>query len=219
MSYQLLLALFEGAVHNRSNPYANLERSLRLPGETDNAFAARARRIAEIARTLVDACLANECMQHQIADDDLPTITEQSVRRSPVVRVEFEQAIAFGDIGSALAATKHKHWGYGPQILPLETGDWFYAKFVTYQYRESSVYNRRFEQRRRLKELLGRKWRPLVERAKRQTKTEFLNGLQASESAAIFRRLDIDAAQFWRASKGKAWLDLPPRIIQQEFDW
>lgn len=178
--------------------------SLRFPGESDAAFLARAERVGVIARTLVDACLANECMQHHIADDDLPTITEESVRRSPIVRVEFEQAIAIGDIGSTLAATKNKHWGDGPQILPLEPDDWFYAKFVTYQYRPNSLYNRRFEQRRRLKELLGRRWRPLVERAKQRTKTIFLRDLTRAEAQAIRRILDTEPGAFWSGQRKRA---------------
>lgn len=171
-----------------------------------------------IARTLVDACLVNKCMQHDIADDDLPTITEESVRCSPIVRVEYEQAIAFGDIGSTLSATKNKHWGEGPQILPLEPADWFFAKFVTYEYRPNSLYNQRFEQRRRLKELLGRRWRPLVERAKQFTKTIFLRNLTTAETKAIRQILDMDAGEFWRAAKGKI-MKLPPRLIQQEFEF
>lgn len=158
-------------------------------------------------------------MQQYIADDSLPCFTEESARRSPTVRVEYEQAIAIGDIGSTLAATKSKHWGDGPQILPLKPHDWFYAKFVTYQYRESSLYNRRFEQRRRLKELLGRRWRPLVERAKRFTKTIFLRDLTESEARAIHRILNMDPGEFWRAAKARKLVDLPPRLIQQEFDF
>jgi len=40
--------------------------------------------------------------------------------------------------------------------MPLEPDDEFFAYRVTYFYRENSLYNRRFEQRQRLKELLGR---------------------------------------------------------------
>lgn len=157
-------------------------------------------------------------MQQYIVDESLPCITEESARRSPVVRVEYEQAIAIGDIGSALSATQSKHWGNGPQILPLERDDWFYARFVTYQYRENSLYNRRFEQRRRLKELIGRRWRPLVEQAKRFTKTIFLRDLTDEQARAIQRILNMEPGEFWRAAKGKL-IELSPRLIQREFDF
>lgn len=70
-------------------------------------------------------------------------------------------------------------WAALAYILPVEPDDWFYAERITYQYRENSLYNRRYEQRRRLKELLGRRWRPLVEQAKyhRFTKAMFLDAL------------------------------------------
>ncbi|NQV28313.1 MAG: hypothetical protein HQ518_28505 [Rhodopirellula sp.] len=163
--------------------------------------------------------MANECMQHYLADDGLPFITEESIRRSPVVRVEFEQAIAISDIGSALSATRNKHWGQGPQILPLKPDDWFYAKFVSYQYRTNSLYNIRFEQRMRLKELLGRRWRPLVEQAKRLTKTIFLRDLTKAQASAIQRILEMEPGEFWRAARGRKLVHLPPRLIQQEFDF
>lgn len=192
---------------------------LRFPGESDDDFRDRAERVGVIARLLVEACLANECMQQYIADDTLPCMTEDSVRRSPTVRVEYEQAIAIGDIGSTLSATKNKHWGHGPQILPLESADWFYPDRVTYCYRENSLYNRRFEQRRRLKELLGRRWRPLVEDAKRFTKTIFLRDLTNAEARAIQRILEMEPGEFWRIATGKKLVELPPRLVQREFNF
>lgn len=186
---------------------------LRLPGESDDAFQMRAVRASRIARLLVDACFANECLQQYIADDSLPTITEESLRRSPTVRVEYEQAIAIGDIGSTLSATKNKHWGSGPQILPLQPTDCFYPDRVTYCYRTNSVYNRRFEQRQRLKELLGRRWRPLVEDAKRFTKTIFLEHLTARQAEAIRNCIGVDPGTFWRAVNGR-FLTLPGREVQ-----
>lgn len=141
------------------------------------------------------------------------------MRRSPIVRIEYEQAIAIGDIGSTLSATRSKHWGDGPQILPLQPDDWFHADRITYCYREESTYNRRFLQRQRLKELLGKRWRPLVERAKRDTKTLFLRDLTTEEARAIQRILEIDSGEFWRIAKGRKLVTLPPRLIQREFDF
>jgi len=193
---------------------------LRLPGESDAAFIGRAEHAARIARLLVDACLANRCMQEYIADPSLP-YSEQSVRASPTVRVEYEQAIALGDIGSCLSATKSKHWGAGPWIMPLLPDDVFFPDRVTYVYRENSLYNRRFEQRRRLKELLGKDHRCLVSDAMwtHGTKRLFLEGLSRDHAAAIRRIIGLEPGEFWRACRGKIFLPLPRRPVQLELDF
>ena len=189
-------------------------RSLRLVDESDADFRQRAERAANIARILIDANFANACVRSYIDDPALPMYTEASVRQSPTVRVEFEQALGIGGIGETLAATQSKSWGDGPWIMPLQPDDWFDPHRITYLYRENSLYNRRFEQRRRLKELLGRRWRPLVETAKRQTKSIFLEYLTTEEAAAIRRILKLAPGQFWRACKGTS-VDLPPRLVQR----
>lgn len=194
-------------------------RSLRFVGESDAEFQARAIQAGHIAKLLVEACLANGCVQAYVADPAFPTWTAESVRVSPTVRVEYEQAIAIGDLGSCLSATQTKHWGDGPWVTPLEPDDEFDPDRVTYVYRSSSVYNRRFEQRQRLKELLGRRWRPLVAAAKRRTKTVFLEHLTQEQADAIRRILSIGPEQFWRASQAREFLDLPPRLVQREFDF
>src|SRR5438105_2315540 len=89
------------------------------------------------------------CMQQYIEDPTLPEYSVESVLRCPTVRVEYEQAFAIGGIGECLAATSKKTWGAGPQILPLALDDWFYPERITYVFKENSLYNRRFEQRRR----------------------------------------------------------------------
>jgi len=174
--------------------------SLRLPGESDDAFRARAARAAKVARVLVEACLQNRCMRQYIEDPSLP-YSESNVRKNPTVRIEYEQAIAIGGIGETLAATRSKSWGDGPWLMPLEPDHVFDPFRITYIYRENSVYNRRFEQRRRLKQLLGRSFRPLVETAKRRTKSLFLEHVTADEAAAIQRILGIDPGRFWRAAR------------------
>jgi hypothetical protein len=100
--------------------------------------------------------------------------------------------------------------------MPLEPDDYFFPDRVTYVYRVNSLYNRRFEQRQRLKELLGREYRPLVETAKRHTKVVFLQFLSKAQADAIRRILNIEPDEFWRACKGRLTLDLPPRLIQLE---
>lgn len=189
--------------------------SLRLDGESDEDFRARAERTGRIARVLVEACLRNRQIQRLIAEGKL---AEKSIRTQPTVRVEYEQAVAIGGIGETLEATKHKHWGAGPWILPLEPDDEFYEQRITYIYRPSSLYNRRYEQRMRLKELLG-KHRKLVGEAKWHTKTIFLRDLTERQARAIRRLLSVEPGDFWRACKGKIFLRLPPRIVQREFDF
>ncbi len=169
---------------------------------------------------LVEGCLANRCMQQFIADPALP-YTEASVSSDPTVRIEYEQAIAIGGIGETLDATKNKHWGAGPWVMPLERDDDFFPDRITYLYRENSLYNRRFEQRRRLKELLGKRHRPLVEHAQNRyiTKAIFLRDLTDTQGHAIRRILSIEPGDFWRACKGKLFLSLPPRLLQLEIDF
>lgn len=60
--------------------------TLRLPGESNEQFAARAKRAARIAKILVNACFANRCMLEYIANPELPC-TEADLRISPTVRV------------------------------------------------------------------------------------------------------------------------------------
>lgn len=192
---------------------------MRFDGETDSAFRQRAERTLRIAKVLVEACLANECTRAYIADPSLPMYTIESVRRDPIVRVEYEQAIAVGEMGTCLAATKSKRWGEGPSVMPLEPADWYFPDRVTYQYRECSLYNRRYEQRMRMKELLGKRWRKLVGEAKWHTKKIFLGHLTASEAAAIRRILSIDAGTFWQAAKGTRFLELPKRAEQLELNF
>ncbi len=201
--------------HTGTACYDACVRTLRFVGESDDEFRTRAERAGRIAKLLVEACLANRCTQDYIADPALPHYTEAAVRVSPIVRVEYEQAIALGDLGSCLSATTSKHWGAGPWVMPLEADDTFFADRITYVYRTNSLYNRRFEQRRRLKELLGRQNRPLVETAKRHTKTIFMKFLTDCQADAIRRILHIEPDEFWRACRGK-FLNLPPRLVQLE---
>ncbi len=189
--------------------------SLRLSGETDDEFRQRAERAARVAHVLIAGCLANRRVQELLADGSL---TERECRSNPTVRVEFEQAIAIGGIGETLAATRSKHWGAGPWITPLEPEDDFYTDRITYLFRENSLYNRRFEQRKRLKELLGKRFRSLVGEAQNRytTKQIFLRNLTDTQAKAIRDVLGVEPGEFWRACKGKTFLDLPTRLIQME---
>lgn len=101
-------------------------------------------------------------------------------------------------------------------MLPLEPEDEFYPERITYQFRENSLHNRRFEQRRRLKGLLGRSYRRLVEHATSRhiSKTTFLRDLQEDETHRIRRVLAVEPGEFWRACRGKLFLDLQSRQVQ-----
>ena len=61
--------------------------------------------------------------------------------------------------------------------------------------------------------------RPQVEAAKRRTKTRFIEGLTKGEAEAIRRVLSLSPERFWRAATGREFLQLPPRLVQQEFDF
>ncbi len=97
-------------------------RDLRLPNESDEDFIARAERAAQVARRLVDGALTNHDIRDFIADPEL-FHTEESERRNPTVRIDYDEAFAVCGIGEGLQATKSKHWGSGPRILPLRPDD------------------------------------------------------------------------------------------------
>lgn len=197
-----------------------MNRSLRLPNESDDAFRRRAERTAKYAKILVDAALANYCIQKLIESAQLP-FTEESERRDPTCRIEYEEAFAIGGIGECLHATRNKNWGDGPYIHPLRPDDPVDPMYILYVFRESSLYNRRFQQRQRMKELLGRRYRSLVQKAKyhRHTKKMFLESLTDEQAWAIRRILDVDPGTFWQACRGKRFLDLPKRPVQLLLDF
>ena len=188
--------------------------TLRFDGESDEQFRVRAERTVTIARVLVQACLANQCVQRMLSSAEPLRLDEAGIRRNPIVRVEYEQAYAIGGIGECLHATQKKHWGDGPWIMPLQPDDEFLPMFITYVFRENSVYNRRFHQRMRLKELLGRNHAPLVQFAKERTRALFLRDLRNDQRLAILNRVKVTPEIFWRACQGRTFLDLPKRPTQ-----
>ncbi|MDB5387337.1 MAG: hypothetical protein JWM11_2983 [Planctomycetaceae bacterium] len=102
--------------------------------------------------------------------------------------------------------------------MPLEPDDDFFPERITYVYRENSLYNQRFEQRQRLKQVLGMN-RKLVGEAKYFTKTLFLQRLTRDQANAIWKCLNVEPGDFWRAANGKVILQLPKRSVQREFDF
>jgi len=130
-----------------------------------------------------------------IADPDDPH-SEEAFRKNPVVRIDYEQAICIATIGEGLYATRSKSWGAGPSILPLEPDDPVQGTRIIYMFKESSLYNRRFMQRRKIKDLLGKKYRKLVGEAKSR-KAIYLENLLPEHALAIRRILGIDPSLFF----------------------
>lgn len=100
----------------------------------------------------------------------------------------------------------------------MEPDDEFLKGFITYFYKPESLYNRRFNQRIRMKELLGKN-RKVVGDAKYWTKEMFLQHLTKDQAIAIRRCIGVEPGVFWKAAKGKVFLDLPKREVQREFDF
>lgn len=174
-------------------------------------------RLARVASVLIDAALANYDIQSYLADPRPPRLwTIDGVRKNPTCRVEWEHAIVIGGIGESLAAARHKNWGSFIGVLPLEPDDPVGWSRILYLYKTSSPYNRRVEQRKALKRILGRKHRKLVTQAMSSTKREFLTcWLTEAKAHVIKRRLNLDPGRFWRAAKGLDFLDLPKPPIQR----
>lgn len=176
---------------------------------------AEAVRMARIAHVLINAALANRCVQEYLDDPTPPRLwTVDSVRRNPTCRVEYEHAIVIGGVGESLSAARHKNWGEFNGVLPLSPDDPVGWCRILYLYKASSPFNRRVEQRHALKRILGRKYRPLVTQAARSTKKDFLAHLTEAGAYKIKRRLQLDPGQFWRAAKGKVFLELPSPLFQ-----
>jgi hypothetical protein len=120
-------------------------------------------RMARIARVLVQACLENVCVQEYVADPQLNDIWKvESLSRCPIVRVEWEYAAVIGCAGESLAAARNKNWGAFKGVMPLNVNDPVHPSRILYVYSPDCPYNRRIEQRKALKRILGRDHRKLV---------------------------------------------------------
>jgi hypothetical protein len=88
-------------------------------------------------------------------------------------------------------------------IEPLRPDDPVHPTRILFVDKATSPYNRRVEQRRALKRLLGRQYRSLVTKASRSTKKDFLKyDLTESGAEAIRRRLKMDPGRFCRVAEG-----------------
>ncbi len=156
----------------------------------------------------VAACLANERVKFYL-DDHSPGWSRSSLEVSPVVRVEFEHAFVLGRLGESLSAARHKAWGAFLGVRPLEAGDPVHPCRVAYAFKADAPYQKRFEQRRRLRRMLGKEYAGLVPRAMGSGKAEFLAGLSEDEAARVRARTGLKPGRFWRAAKGRELIDWP----------
>ena len=86
---------------------------------------------------LVEAALANEAVRGLLAE--FPGIyTEAGLRRSPIVRAEFEHATVIGHPGEAVAIGLRKNWGGFRGFRPLRPDDPVDARFVLFVFKDGS---------------------------------------------------------------------------------
>lgn len=189
-------------------------RTLRFPNESEASFRDRIELVAKAAKRLIDACLDNACVRALIAEPSLPLYSTRSFRESPVVKIDYAEAYAIATIEGGLNVTRRKRWGDGPWIVPLDRDEYVDPYFITYCYKPNSKRRQRYEQRQRLKELLGRDHRRLVKLAQRNTKGRFLDRLDGASAAAISARTHLDPGTFWRAAKGTTFPPLPMKPKQ-----
>ena len=82
---------------------------------------------------LVEAALANEAVRGLLAE--FPGIySEAGLRRSPIVRAEFEHATVIGHPGESMAIGLRKNWGGFRGFRPLRPDDPVDARFVLFVY-------------------------------------------------------------------------------------
>lgn len=163
---------------------------------------------------LAVAALASKAVRGLIAE--YPDIyTEAGIRRSPIVRAEFEHATVIGHPGEALAIGLRKNWGGFRGFRPLRPDDPVDPRHVLYIFRDTSPYNRRVLQRKALKRRLPGPFRRWVNEAYRSPRRDFLARLPADAAAAIRRALGLDPVGFWRAARGTIELDLPVPAVQR----
>jgi hypothetical protein len=150
----------------------------------------RLRELEPVARALVAGALGNHWVREYF--EAYPAVwTEAGQRRSPTVRVEFEHAIVIGHTGEGLAAGKNKAWGPVLGVFPLEVNDPVDPYRLLYLFRDSSPYQKRFEQRRYMRERLGPGFSRLVTRAFRSTLFRFLPTLTAADVVTVSERLGV----------------------------
>lgn len=178
-------------------------------------FPNRFTRLASIVRVLIDAAVANQDVRRYMTDSRFSKLwTIEGIHRNPTCRVEWEHVIVIGGIGESFAAARHKNWGEFIGVLPLMPNDPVHWCQLLYLHKATSPHRRRFEQRRALRRILGRKHRSLVTLAVRSTKRDFLAILPELGARVIRCRLHLEPGQFWRAARGHDFIDMPVASVQ-----
>ena len=177
---------------------------------TDSTPHGRDSPVSTNRQMLAEAALANLDIRDYLSDAKLGQVwTEESIRRCPTCRNEWEYVTVIATTGEAQSAAKHKSWGRFLGVLPLARDDPVHPYRILYCYKSASPYNRRVEQRRELKRRLGRVHRSLVTKASRSTKKDFLRTLTRDQAHVIRHWLKLDPGRFWRVAKGKEFIDFP----------
>jgi hypothetical protein len=163
---------------------------------------------------LAAAALANDAVRDLIARHP-DVYSEAGIRRSPILRAEFEHATVIGHTGEALAIGLRKNWGGFRGFRPLRPDDPVVARHVLFLFRDSSPFNRRVLQRKALKRRLPKGYRRWDNEAYRRSWRDFLARLPEEAAAAIRRSLALDPIGFWRAARGTLDLHLPAPAVQR----
>ncbi len=162
----------------------------------------------------VATCLDNEYVSGYLTNRR-PGWSRTSLEASPIVWVEFQHAVVLGRLGESLCAARHKAWGEFLGVRPLETRDPVHPSRVAYAFKATAPYQRRFEQRRRLRRMLGKEYSKLVPRAMGAKKAEFLAALSEHEAVRVRARTGLGPGRFWRVVKGRefvAWPESPRQL-------
>lgn len=213
------------------------------PPEQREFFASRGELVIPFAwyggfpRPFAEAALGNGEVQENIRT--APDVwREESIRRAPPMRWEFEFVIAFGGMEVMRWSKNKSGWGKLLWIAPLQADDPCHPMFLECVHKPESKFRKGLEQRRWMKRKLGKRHAPLVGKARTYTKADFVHEVENAaakfaetmiEKAAgkpgavvlfpedslsmIRRRLQMTPGEFWQHARGK---ELPAeRMIER----
>lgn len=177
-----------------------------------------------------DAAMANDEVQENIRLH--PEVwTEQSIRRTPPLRWEFEYVLAWGGLEVMRWASGKSGWGSVKWVAPILPEDPIHPMYLECIHKPNSKFRQGMEQRFWMKKMLGKRHAPLVQKCRRNSKTQFLQWIadapadyervlkQRAEGKSgvvlyppdseqvIMRRLFMTPGEFWKYARG---LPIPP---------
>lgn len=169
--------------------------------------------LRRIARALVDGAFANLDVREHMKDPVFGSMwTPERLKRSPPVRVEYETTTVISGIGEGMSIGRGKNWGDVLGVFPVRPEDPVHPTRMLYIYKENNPYNKRFEQRERMRAMMPARYKKLVSRALRTQKKWFLEELTDDAITAIREALRLGPEEFWRAAKGRAWVAFPETV-------